>query len=69
MINDLVYLIKDLTGYKGEVVWDSEKPDGQPKRKLDVSKAEEEFGFKANINLEEGLQKTINWFNKNYYNN
>ena len=69
MINDLVYLIKDLTGYKGEVVWDSEKPDGQPKRKLDVSKAEEEFGFRAKVNLEQGLQKTINWFNKNYYNN
>jgi GDP-L-fucose synthase len=67
MIKDLVYLIKDLVGYKGDVVWDSQKPDGQPKRKLDISKAQEEFGFKAKVNLEEGLQKTISWFNKNYY--
>jgi len=68
MIKDLVFLIKDLVGYNGEVVWDSEKPDGQPKRKLDVSKAEAEFGFKAKINLEKGLQKTISWFNNNYHN-
>lgn len=68
MIKDLVYLIKDLVGYKGNIVWDSEKPDGQPKRKLDVSKAEQQFGFKSTINLEQGLQKTITWFNNNYYN-
>ena len=68
MIKDLVYLIKDLVGYKGNIVWDSEKPDGQPKRKLDVSKAEQQFGFKSKINLEQGLQKTITWFNNNYYN-
>jgi len=68
MIKDLVDLIKDLVGYKGNIVWDSEKPDGQPKRKLDVSKAEQQFGFKSTINLEQGLQKTITWFNNNYYN-
>ncbi len=68
MIKDLVYLINDLVGYKGNIVWDSEKPDGQPKRKLDVSKAEQQFGFKSKINLEQGLQKTITWFNNNYYN-
>ena len=67
-IKDLVDLIKDLVGYKGNIVWDSEKPDGQPKRKLDVSKAEQQFGFKSTINLEQGLQKTITWFNNNYYN-
>jgi GDP-L-fucose synthase len=64
----LVDLIKDLVGYKGNIVWDSEKPDGQPKRKMDVSKAEQQFGFKSTINLEQGLQKTITWFNNNYYN-
>ena len=68
MIKDLVDLIKDLVGYQGNIVWDSEKPDGQPKRKLDVSKAEQQFGFKSTINLEQGLQKTITWFNNNYYN-
>ena len=68
MIKDLVDLIKDLVGYKGNIVWDSEKPDGQPKRKLDVSKAEQQFGFKSTINLKQGLQKTITWFNNNYYN-
>lgn len=68
MIKDLVDLIKDLVGYKGNIVWDSEKPDGQPKRKLDVSKAEQQFGFKSTINLEQGLLKTITWFNNNYYN-
>ena len=68
MIKDLVDLIKDLVGYKGNIVWDSEKPEGQPKRKLDVSKAEQQFGFKSTINLEQGLQKTITWFNNNYYN-
>ena len=68
MIKDLVDLIKDLVGYKGNIVWDSKKPDGQPKRKLDVSKAEQQFGFKSTINLEQGLQKTITWFNNNYYN-
>ncbi len=66
MIEDLVYLVKDLTGYTGEVLWDSDKPDGQPKRKLDVSKAEREFGFKAEVNLQQGLKKTIEWFNKQY---
>ena len=66
MIEDLVYLVKDLTGYSGDVVWDLEKPDGQPKRKLDVSKAEREFGFKAEVNLQQGLKKTIEWFNKQY---
>ena len=68
MIKDLVFLIKDLVGYNGEVVWESEKLDGQPKRKLEVSKAEAEFGYKAKINLEQRLKKTISWFNNNYHN-
>ncbi len=68
LIRDLVYLIKELTGFGGEVIWDTSKPDGQPKRKLDVSKAQKEFGFKAKVKLEQGLIKTIDWFNNHYYN-
>lgn len=65
-IKDLVNLIATLTEFKGEIVWDQTRPDGQPRRCLDVSKAEKEFGFKAKTSLEEGLRKTIEWFNKNY---
>lgn len=61
-IKDLVKLIVDLTGFKGEIVWDTSKPDGQPRRILDVSKAEEEFAFKAKVSLEEGLKRTIEWY-------
>jgi len=64
-IKDLVELIVKLTGFKGEIVWDTSKPDGQPRRMLDVSKAEKEFDFKARTSLEEGLKKTIEWY-KNY---
>jgi GDP-L-fucose synthase len=61
-IKDLVKLIAKLTGFKGKIIWDRTKPDGQPRRMLDVSKAKKEFGFKAKTGLEEGLKKTINWF-------
>ena len=61
-IKDLVRLIAKLTGFKGKIIWDKTKPDGQPRRMLDVSKAKKEFGFKAKTNLEEGLKKTIDWF-------
>ena len=61
-IKDLVELIVKLTGFKGEIVWDTTKPDGQPRRMLDTSKAEKEFGFKAKTSLEEGLRKTIEWY-------
>ena len=63
-IKDLVRLIAELTGFKGEIVWDVSKPDGQPRRLLNISKAEKEFGFKAKISLKEGLSKTINWYKK-----
>ena len=56
-IKDLVELIAKLTGFKGKIVWDTTKPDGQPRRMLDTSKAEEEFGFKAKIDFEKGLKK------------
>ena len=61
-IKELAQLIKKLTGFSGKVVWDKTKPDGQPRRKLDTSKAEKEFGFKSKINFEEGLKRTILWY-------
>jgi GDP-L-fucose synthase len=65
MIGELVYMIKELVGYEGEVEWDASRPDGQPRRKLDVSKAKEEFGFESEISLMEGLVETIEWYRKN----
>lgn len=64
-ISDLVELIAKLTGFKGKILWDKSKPDGQPRRCLDTSKAGKEFGFKAKVPLEEGLKKTIDWYVKN----
>lgn len=61
-IRDLAELIQKLVGFKGKIVWDKTKPDGQPRRKLDTSKAEKEFGFKSETNFEEGLKKTIDWY-------
>jgi GDP-L-fucose synthase len=61
-IRDLVNLIAKLTGFNGRIIWDTSKPDGQPRRRLDTSRAETEFGFKAKIGLEEGLRKTIQWY-------
>jgi GDP-L-fucose synthase len=58
-IRDLAGLIARLTGFKGRIVWDTSKPDGQPRRRVDTSRAESEFGFKARTNFEEGLRKTI----------
>ena len=61
-IKDLVDFIVKLTGFKGKVTWDTSKPDGQPRRMLDTTKAWEEFGFKAKMDFEEGLRKTIEWY-------
>lgn len=61
-IKDLVTLISELTGFQGEIVWDMSKPDGQPRRMLDVSRAQKEFGFKAETSFEDGLKKTIEWY-------
>jgi len=61
-IKDLVDLIARLTGFNGKIIWDSEKPDGQPRRSLDTQKACKEFGFKAKTPFEEGLRKTIEWY-------
>jgi GDP-L-fucose synthase len=65
-IKDLVELIVKLTGFKGEIIWDISKPDGQPRRMLDVSKAEKEFGFKANTSFKQGLKKTIDWYTSEF---
>ncbi len=61
-IRDLVALIAELTGFRGEIVWDATKPDGQPRRGLDVSRAEKEFGFRARTDFVDGLRKTIEWY-------
>jgi GDP-L-fucose synthase len=66
-IKDLVELIMKYTGFNGKVIWDTTKPDGQPRRCLDVSKAEKEFGFRAKTNFEEGLQRTIKWYKENIW--
>src|SRR3989339_468278 len=64
-INDLAVLICKLMDFKGEIRWDKSKPDGQPKRLLEVSKAQKEFGFKSKTNLREGLQKTVKFYLEN----
>jgi GDP-L-fucose synthase len=64
-IKDLVELIVKLTDFKGKIVWDTLKPDGQPRRCLDTTKAYKEFGFKAIIEFEAGLKKTIEWYVEN----
>ncbi len=61
-IMDLALLIKELTGFEGELVWDHSKPDGQPRRMLDTSRAYQEFGFKAGTDFRAGLRKTIDWY-------
>ena len=61
-IKDLAELICKLMGFKGEIRWDTSKPDGQPRRLFDHSRAEREFGFKAKTDFEQGLKKTIEWY-------
>ncbi|TRZ80991.1 GDP-L-fucose synthase [bacterium] len=61
-IKNLALLIKELTGFSGKIVWNKAKPDGQPRRCLDVKKAKEEFGFEANTDFKKGLKKTIQWY-------
>lgn len=64
-IKELVSLISNLTGFKGEIHWDTSKPDGQPRRCLDVSRAKQEFDFEARTSFEEGLKVTIDWYMNN----
>ena len=64
-IKDLVRMIRDITKYQGEIIWDTEKPDGQPRRCLDTSRAHKEFGFEAVTSFEKGLRETIEWYKIN----
>ena len=64
-IKDLAELLSELAGFDGEIRWDTSKPDGQPRRRLDVNKAEKEFGFKSKVDLREGLKRTIEWYKAN----
>lgn len=64
-IKDLAEMIVRLTGFEGKLIWDTSKPNGQPRRGLDVSRAEKYFGFRAQIPFEEGLSRTIDWYKKN----
>ncbi|OGH72423.1 MAG: GDP-fucose synthetase [Candidatus Magasanikbacteria bacterium RIFCSPLOWO2_01_FULL_43_20b] len=64
-IKDLVTFIAGMLEFKGEIRWDTSKPNGQPRRLLDVSRAEKEFQFKAQVSFRDGLQKTIEWYLKN----
>jgi len=64
-IKELVEKIVKLTGFEGEIRWDSSKPDGQPRRRLDVSRAKEYFGFEAKTSFDEGLKETVKWYKKN----
>jgi len=64
-IKDLAELIIKITGFSGKVIWNTLKPDGQPKRMLDITKAKNEFGFVAKTDIVTGLTKTIEWYRKN----
>src|SRR5437016_2320510 len=61
-IRDLAYIISDLAGFQGKIVWDSTKPDGQPRRRLDIGRAYELFGFRASTPLKTGIRQTIDWY-------
>jgi nucleoside-diphosphate-sugar epimerase len=61
-IRELAQIIAKETGFEGRIVWDTSRPNGQPRRKLDVSKAKEAFGFESHTNFREGLRQTIAWY-------
>jgi GDP-L-fucose synthase len=61
-IRDLAELVRSVSGYDGEIVWDASRPNGQPRRKLDTSRAEELIGFRAEIPLREGIERTVAWY-------
>ncbi len=63
-IRELVDLIAAETGFAGEIVWDATKPDGQPRRCLDTTRARREFGFEARTDFREGLRRTIDWYRR-----
>jgi GDP-L-fucose synthase len=65
-IKDLILLICNLMKFEGDIVWETDKPNGQPRRCLDTERAKQAFGFEAQVSFEEGLRRTINWYIKKY---
>lgn len=65
-IKDLAELIKKITEFNGQIVWDKSKPDGQPRRKLSVARAKKEFGFESTTTFKSGLKETIDWYNESH---
>jgi GDP-L-fucose synthase len=61
-IRELAELLQELTGFAGEIAWDTSKPNGQPRRRLDTSRAERLFGFRARVSLREGIERTVAWY-------
>ena len=61
-IRELAQLVAETTAFKGRITWDTAKPNGQPRRKLDTTRAEREFGFKAQVDFREGLRRTVQWY-------
>ena len=64
-MKDLAATIAEAVGYQGEIIWDSTKPNGQPRRKLDVTRAREYFGFEAEVTFAEGIKRTVEWWEAN----
>jgi len=65
-IRDLVEKLRRLVGYDGEIVWDPSKPDGQPRRRLDTRRAADLFGFRAQVSLDDGLRRTLDWYTSGF---
>jgi len=61
-IRELAELVAETTAFQGRISWDTAKPNGQPRRKLDTTRAEREFGFKAQVDFREGLRRTVAWY-------
>ena len=61
-IADFARIVAEVVGYEGRLVFDTSKPNGQPRRRLDVSKAQERFGFHATMSFDEGLRRTVEWY-------
>jgi nucleoside-diphosphate-sugar epimerase len=64
-VRNLAELIRQRVGYTGKIEWDKSRPDGQPRRKLDTTRAQKEFGWQATTQFDEGLRRTIDWFVQN----